>query len=184
MVHLDQMLYQGAIHENIDQDEVTIYRARGSNAAPVPGDNIRCPPMAECFKTPDRWREIVRWKWRRTGHINVLEMQAALAAVQRRARSMKNWDLRFLAYVDSLVTLGVFSKGRSSRSGPLYAARRLGAVLIATGMRWFWRWVPTDQNHADAGSRGTPMGVKGTDSPQRIRTAPDILPAAFLNAPG
>ena len=40
-----------------------------------------------------------------------------------------------------------------------YLARRVAALRLAFGMRPSWRYVRTHQNHADAPSRGRPVGV-------------------------
>ena len=57
------------------------------------------------------------------------------------------------------MVIGAFSKGRSSCEALNRLARRLGALRLATGIRPYWRYVPTHRNHADAPSRNREWGL-------------------------
>eukprot|EP00969_Alexandrium_andersonii_P282730 12499378-Alexandrium_andersonii.AAC.1 len=67
-------------------------------------------------------------------------MRAGLASLRRRARARDQWGARVLQITDSLVTLGAYSKGRSSSSAVNRLCRRAAAVLVSTGIRAYWRW--------------------------------------------
>ncbi len=64
-----------------------------------------------------------------------------------------------MVFVDSLVTLGCFSKGRSSVPVFLHLCRKMAAICLATGARFFWRYVASELNVADGPSRGLPLGA-------------------------
>ena len=60
---------------------------------------------------------------------------------------------------DSLVSLGVLAKGRTS-SWPLLRLARQGAALtMAFGFRVYYRYVESKRNYADGPSQGFPLGV-------------------------
>ena len=62
-------------------------------------------------------------------------------------------DSRFLSFTDSAVTLFALTKGRSSSPVILRRTRAVAALLFATGMRPFYRFISTDRNPADGPSR-------------------------------
>ena len=80
---------------------------------------------------------------------------------------------------DSMVTLGAFSKGRSSSAPVLHLCRRLAALCLGLGVKCYWRWVPTDHNNSDGPSRGGPLGVMAKAVAQAIVR----LPVRLLRAP-
>ena len=97
------------------------------------------------------------------------------------------WGTRVLAIVDSQVTVGAFSKGRSSKAILNGVARRLGSLLLATGIKVYWRYIRTNRNHADGPSRGQAMGIAEKAPPIRCREPLDgqSLPDFFYqNTPG
>ena len=84
--------------------------------------------------------------------------------------------------VDSQVTLGSASKGRSSRPGINFLLRKMASVLVAHDMRAFLRWVPTKRNYADGPSRGGPLGVM-VEEDERIRLPAFVSSAAWQELP-
>ena len=72
----------------------------------------------------------------------------------------------------------MMGKGRSSKRSLNLIARRVAAVLMATGTRFYWRYMRTHRNHADGPSRGYPIGVapKETDEGEKDwRELPDVF---------
>eukprot|EP00971_Amphidinium_carterae_P200036 3970141-Amphidinium_carterae.1 len=45
------------------------------------------------------------------------------------------------------------TRGRMSSFGLLVQCRKLCALQLATAARFIWRWIPSESNPADAGSR-------------------------------
>lgn len=60
---------------------------------------------------------------------------------------------RLIIFTDSLVTLFSVQKGRSSSSNLLPRLRNLATLLLASGIRLYLRYVPSEDNPADAASR-------------------------------
>ena len=118
----------------------------------------RVPPASEVWDPLDRWHERFRVQWDRPEHINVLELRTAVMALRHCARSRHCWDTRVLCFTDSLVTLGVLTKGRSSSRALLGLARSAAAMQLVLGLRPYWRHIETHRNHADGPSRGFPIG--------------------------
>ena len=118
----------------------------------------RVPPASKTWDSLDRWHERFRVKWDRPEHINVLELRTAVLGLRHLARARGCWDRRILCFTDSLVTLGVLAKGRSSSPVLLGLARAAAAMQLVLGLRPYWRHIETDRNHADGPSRGFPLG--------------------------
>ena len=115
-------------------------------------------------------------KWAKAEHNDILEARAALGALRHAARSRENWGTRILFFTDSLVTLGCFSKGRSSAHQLLQLCRRVAAIVLAKGIRPAWRYVPSELNFADGPSRQLEVGVAdNTEAAHRWRGFPKVL---------
>lgn len=99
------------------------------------------------------WRIGFSHRWRWPDHINIHEMRAACLGVEWLVRSPQYHGKRVPLFIDSLVALGAFAKGRSSARRLNFYCRRMAALLIASGIRPYWIWVPTELNPADEPSR-------------------------------
>ena len=100
------------------------------------------------------WKDIISIAWTRTGeHINVLEARAYGLALRWRARALRHHGSRFVHLVDSLVVLGVMSKGRSSSTRLRPVIMRNAAVILAAGFYPSLGYVRTHVNPADRPSR-------------------------------
>ena len=91
--------------------------------------------------------------WRRPGHINLLEMEAAILAVRHIGRSSQTANHRLPLLIDNTTALGALSKGRSSSSHINRSCRRFIAAQILAGVVLDLYWVPSDLNPADGPSR-------------------------------
>ena len=101
-----------------------------------------------------RWRVVSGWKW--TGdpeHINVLELRSVLTTVRWRVEQLRQFDLRCIHLVDSLVVLHSLTRGRSSSRKMRRTMMRICSYLLASGLQPLWGYVATDQNPADRPSR-------------------------------
>jgi hypothetical protein len=122
------------------------------------------------------WRVVVSASWSRAGpeeSINVKEVRAAYYGLcaMFRACGAAAIGSRFLLFTDSLVALSVMSKGRSSSPQLLRRLRSISALVLGTGIRPFYRYIPTDLNPADDPSRNRrPVGPwiasLGSNSPR------------------
>eukprot|EP00438_Fugacium_kawagutii_P001504 Skav202550 [mRNA] locus=scaffold2011:388236:392729:- [translate_table: standard] len=98
------------------------------------------------------WKLRKCWSWKRKSHINVLESFAAVAALED--ASMSSPDARLCLGVDSQVSKGALSKGRSSAYSLQPMMKRSCAVQIAFGAYPAWFFAPTRLNVADDPTRG------------------------------
>ena len=118
----------------------------------------RAPTADACWDKLSRWSERFRCSWSRLEHNNICEMRTAVLALKHLVRSRASWDRRVLIFTDSLVTLGVLTKGRSSSWPLLRLAREACAYQLILGIRPYWRYIETSRNIADGPSRGYPVG--------------------------
>lgn len=100
-----------------------------------------------------RWATVIARPWGWDDHINVLEVQAALLAVRWVLSHPSAICARVLLFGDSQVALGCLAKGRSSSYRLLRLLRRVAALVLASGLRPAYRWLPSAANPADGPSR-------------------------------
>lgn len=134
---LDHLSYRGT---DVHVDTLSFYRP----------DRL---PKASIDSRMWTWKIAKGWKWHKPAHINVLELEAVYHAVKWRARSLRVVRKRFLHLVDSLVVLGVVSKGRTSSKRLFPCLHRLNILLLALHAFPVLGWVLTDLNPADEPSR-------------------------------
>jgi hypothetical protein len=103
--------------------------------------------------TRARWRELASHPWRTPEHINALELRAILLALHWALSYRRACATRILLLVDSLVAHGVLWKGRCHSPALLLIARKIGALLLASGIQLCPGWIPSECNPADAPSR-------------------------------
>ena len=138
-----------------------------SAPAAAVGSRLQVPEVSHCWDAVGRWRLLFKWAWATVEHNNVLEMRAALRAVETLARDGKVWGHRAIIISDSQAVVGALSKGRSSRPVFNQLCRRQAAVTLGLGIKFYWRYVRTSRNVADGPSRNQPLGV--------VAAAPDLL---------
>ena len=106
-----------------------------------------------------RWEPICGWQWREpkahasSEHINRLEMRAALTAIKWRIQRQGLRGRRFLHLLDSLVSLQILNKGRTSSRKLESIVRRISAWILCSGNHVFLGYVDTKLNPADRPSR-------------------------------
>ena len=93
-----------------------------------------------------------KWRWNNE-HINVLEARAYLLSVRNRVNRAYNHGTRFLHLLDSKVTIGVASKGRSSSKMLNRVLASINAHLLAGHIQPFLCFVRSHLNPADKPSR-------------------------------
>ena len=101
-----------------------------------------------------QWRTIVSSEWAYLEHINVLELRAVSTALRWVLSRPTSVSSRLLLLCDSQVVVGAINKGRSSSQDVLRCLRSVSALVLASGMQMFVRWVPSQDNPADEPSRG------------------------------
>lgn len=99
------------------------------------------------------WATVISRPWRFEDHINVLEVQASLLSLRWVLSHPRSMGSRVLLFGDSQVALGCLAKGRSSSYRLLRLLRRAAALVLASGLRPVYRWLPSAANPADGPSR-------------------------------
>ena len=97
------------------------------------------------------WEVSGSWAYKSPSHINLLEL-AAIVELSRRI-SRRYGQCRVLSFVDSFVTRGACSKGRSASGGITKLLRRLGAISVSAGLYFTTPFCPTRLNPADDPTR-------------------------------
>ena len=92
---------------------------------------------------------------RRGAHINNLELQAVLLALDWRLRSGSR-PKRFLHLIDSQVALATLAKGRTSSRRLLPVTRKIAARVLAGGLVPLYSFVRSALNPADEPSPAKP----------------------------
>ena len=128
---------------------------RGSDIRLDTGSLFRpdCCPRASVDPLKWEWRHCRAFKWKRSEHINLLEMKAALHAIQWRGRRSAYRDFRTMILIDNQSVLAVIAKGRSSSRKVNLLLRRLAALCCTLNVYLLVCWVDTADNPADEASR-------------------------------
>ena len=105
-----------------------------------------------------KWRVLCGWKWRGNSssipeHINKLEMRAVETGLRWRLFRHKAYRKRVLHLVDSMVSLQIINKGRTSSRKLRSISRRIAALLISGNLLLTLAYTATKTNPADAPSR-------------------------------
>eukprot|EP00959_Pyramimonas_sp_CCMP1952_P073707 1540525-Pyramimonas_sp.AAC.1 len=100
------------------------------------------------------WNTVVATRVRHRSNILELEGDALVLGYRHILRTGGARGSRVLAIVDNIpLCLGAV-KGRARSSYLLRPLRRIAALSMATGARLCVRWVPSERNPANKGSRG------------------------------
>lgn len=102
-----------------------------------------------------RWTTVVSSRWREClpDHINSKELRATETGIRSVLFNRSVLDCRLLVFTDSTVALFGLSKGRSSSPDLLRRTRSVAAILLATGIRPYYRYITSARNPADHPSR-------------------------------
>ena len=118
-------------------------------------DRLRTSIPAKLWK----WQTCCAWLWKKPRcnevpeHINKLELRAVLTAVKWRIMKTKLTRSKFLHLVDSLVSLHIVNKGRTSSRKLRTIMKKISAWLLLSGNACLLGYVDTGQNPADGPSR-------------------------------
>ncbi|CAE8614739.1 unnamed protein product, partial [Polarella glacialis] len=108
-------------------------------------------PEAVCEET--RWRTIKEGRWNRNEAIHLKEGRVALMSLRRQSRVVRNHGKRFLTLNDNLSSLLAQAKGRAKRYDLTALCRRSAALQLGCDIPWHQRYIESERNPADAGSR-------------------------------
>ncbi|CAK0879749.1 unnamed protein product [Prorocentrum cordatum] len=104
----------------------------------------------------DRWRTVLADRWAFDEGIVHLEGRAVVKAVERVASSRAGRDGRVLLLGDNMAVTLAFSRSRARDFKLLTMIRRTAACAFARGLRFSYRWIPSEFNGSDEGGRIRP----------------------------
>ena len=93
--------------------------------------------------------------WKYSEHITLTEGRAALMQVRHRARTMDVFDRCHVGLLDNMGCTLAFEKGRCHDRRLLSQCRQVLAYSLACRASFAFRWVPSERNPSDAGSRSS-----------------------------
>lgn len=115
--------------------------------------NYDFPEISSEVMDKDNWQFRFNVQMTIPEHITLLEGRGMLASVRHKLRSVESFGKRHLHLNDNLGMVLAAEKGRSSTFGTLRICRRLCALYLASDTSFSHRWIPSELNVADAGSR-------------------------------
>ncbi|CAK0810365.1 unnamed protein product, partial [Prorocentrum cordatum] len=101
----------------------------------------------------DRWRLILHGKWAYSEDILILEARVLVKAVARVCNCVPGGFCRVLLLGDNMSVILACERFRARSFGLLVQIRRIAAYALARGVRFGFRWHPSELNSSDAGSR-------------------------------
>jgi hypothetical protein len=168
-VHLTSFVNLGKL---VDLGEDMLHRMAVSTLGDLKESGfrkMRSPAVGSCWDPLGRWSVCIKGEWSFEEHNNIGEARSVVASLRHASRSRSLWNSRILLITDSLVTLGVFSKGRSSSRGMLRQSRVFASYQFGLGFRPVLRWVPSGRNWADGPSRRQKLGIAKSRRFQKVR---------------
>jgi len=99
------------------------------------------------------WEEVMSYAWKEERHINEGEVAAFNIMLKRRAKDPSKHEMRYMAVVDSLVTRGAVSKGRSPSKGLNRLLKQTAAFTLGSDQYPLPAWTISRWNFADGASR-------------------------------
>lgn len=104
-----------------------------------------------------QWKTVCGWRWRHQQrgpeHINKLELRAAYTGLKWRILKHQTCNRKVLHLLDSMVSLQVLNKGRSSSHKLRRLTKRFACLLLASGISLVLAYTDTHQSPADRPSR-------------------------------
>ena len=99
------------------------------------------------------WQPTMHGRWKFKEDILVLEARAVMKGIRRALMTRYGHDVRQLALCDNLAAVLTFERCRSRNYKVLKILRQFGAYCFARNVRVSVRWIPSELNIADEGSR-------------------------------
>ena len=99
------------------------------------------------------WKPVTEFKWSFQEHINILEARSDFITIRWKLRVAANVGTRGMHLMDSQVSLGALSHGRSSSADLAPVIEKIGALTVGGCMVQLLCYTHTFENPADAGSR-------------------------------
>ena len=120
------------------------------------------------LRIPKRaFRTVISSRKNYDGHAGALETSALVLFVKWLLRSTKRHAKRTVVLVDAKALVGAATKGRTSAASIQREIRQLSALTLAGDLHMRYVYVPSEDNPADAPSRGKPSRARRR-APRRL----------------
>ena len=123
-----------------------------------------------------QWKQVVSARVHVKEAITIVEGRASNMTSRHIMRAQGSFGLRHLRFGDNLGTVLALGRGRCSSYPLLLCCRREAAYSVATASRFEHRWIPSELNPADEGSRRWDAGSRSLAPHQRGGSAPGGQP--------
>ena len=100
-----------------------------------------------------KFASLFHWHWQEITHINKLEMMATFYGLRWFCSQQKHTHKALSLLTDSSTVYFSLKKGRTSARGLVSVIRRIMAAMLVSNVVLDVRWIPTEINPADYGSR-------------------------------
>ena len=100
-----------------------------------------------------QWNKVFACRWKRSDHINSLELRSIIHSVDWRIFHLQEFGFRIFHLSDSYICLSIISKGRSSSRMLRPLMQRLSATLLACNLHLVVAHVESTENPTDHDSR-------------------------------
>ena len=146
----------GARARFVEAESSTMASVRPSVAGPLRGSALleeTFPELPEEFVDNEKWHTLWSAPLFSSDAIHLKEAHGLMSAVRHRSRDANCHSRRHLIASDSMCCVLSFSKGRCVSRPLLRYCQRVAAEVLASNMRIGYRWVISERNFADTGSR-------------------------------
>ena len=111
------------------------------------------PEVPATVLNSEHWTLVMADRWMFHDDILVLEARAVLKAAYRIAHSAHGRNCHAVVLVDNMSVVLAMSRYRAKTFKLLVMIRRLASIALARGIRFHLRWIPSEFNYSDEGSR-------------------------------
>ncbi|CAE8613278.1 unnamed protein product, partial [Polarella glacialis] len=111
------------------------------------------PRLSDAICCQSRWVTHKEGRWRYKESIHLTEGRTSLMSLRRMARVVEHHGKRYLTLSDNLSSLCAFAKGRAKTYDLTALCRRSAALQIGCDIRWRQRYIESERNPCDEGSR-------------------------------
>ena len=110
-------------------------------------------PIDDATLNASDWHLVVAGGWSHAEATHLLEGRIMLGGLRRSSRVVRHHGRRLLSLGDNLSSILAFEKGRACDEGLRRLASKAAAIQVGCEIDWVLRYVETDRNAADPGSR-------------------------------
>ena len=129
------------------------------------------PPLPDDLVKEARWRPVLKGGWARPAAIHEKEGRVALLGLRRAMGQKAAHGNVVLSLVDNLSCLLAFDNGRATNKEPNALCHRSAAYQVGTEAVWRLRYIESEQNPTDRGSRLADTGHQAGRGARRSTAA-------------